>query len=87
MDKDDIFSAVFENDHASILGFLGGSVVKNLPASSGETRDAVLIPVLQRFPGVGNGSLLQYSCLENSIDRGAWWATAQASSSQTPLRD
>ena len=87
MDKDDIFSAVFKNDHASILGFLGGSVVKNLPASSGEVRDSVSIPVLETFPGVGNGSLLLHSCLVNSIDRGAWWATAQVSSSQKPLRD
>ena len=66
---------MFKNDHASILGFLGGSVVKNLPASSGEVRDAVSIPVLERFPGVGNGSLLLYSCLENSMDREAWQAT------------
>ena len=34
-----------------------------------------LIPGLGRSPGEGNGNLLQYSCLENSIDRGAWWAT------------
>ena len=37
-----------------------------------------LIPVLGRSPGVGNGNLLQYSCLENSMDRGAWWATVCA---------
>ena len=44
---------------------------KNLPANSGDTG---LIPVLGRFSGQGNGSPLQYSCLENSMDRGAWWA-------------
>ena len=54
------------------LGFHGGSVVKNLPASVG---DMGLIPGLGRSPGEGNGNPLQYSCLENPMDRGAWWAT------------
>ena len=49
---------------------------------AGDTRDAGLIPGLGRYPGVVNGSLLQYSCLENSkqlkSDRGAWWATVHA---------
>ena len=43
-------------------------MVKNLPASAGDTRDAGLIHGLERFPGVGNGDLLQYSSLENSMD-------------------
>ena len=47
-------------------------MVKNLPANSGDTD---LIPGLGRYPGGGNGNPLQYSCLENSMDRGAWWAT------------
>ena len=55
-------------------GFPGGTVVKNLPANTGDTRDAVSIPGSGRSPGVENGNLLQYSCLENSIDRGAWQA-------------
>ena len=50
----------------------GGSVVKNLPANAG---DAGLIPGSGRSPGEGNGYLLQYSCLGNPMDRGAWWAT------------
>ena len=50
-------------------------IVKNLPESSGDTRDMGLIPRSGRFPGEGNGSSLQYSCLENPVDRGAWWAT------------
>ena len=50
------------------MGFPGGSVVKNLPVSAG---DAGLIPGLGRAPGEGNGNPLQYSCLENSTDRGA----------------
>ena len=53
-------------------GFSGGSVVKNLPANAG---DLGLVPGLRRSPGEGNGNPLQYSCLENSTDRGAWWAT------------
>ena len=51
-------------------GFPGGSVVKNLLANAG---DPGSIPGLGRSPGVGNGSPLQYSCLENSMDTGAWW--------------
>ena len=50
-------------------------MVKNLPANAGTARDAGLIPEPGRAPGVGNGNPLQYSCLENSMDRGAWWAT------------
>ena len=53
-------------------GFLGDSVVENLPANIG---DVGLIPELGRSPGGGNGNPLQYSCLENSMDRGAWQAT------------
>ena len=49
-------------------------VVKNLPASAGDAGDMGLIPGLGRSPGVGNGNPLQYSCLENSMDREAWWA-------------
>ena len=49
-------------------------VVKNLPANAGDTRDAGLIPESGRSPAVENGTPVQYSCLENSIGRGAWWA-------------
>ena len=51
-------------------------VVKHLPTSEGGARDAGSIPELGRSPGVGNGNPLQYSCPGNSMDRGAWWATA-----------
>ena len=50
-------------------------VVKNLPAKAGDTRDAGSIPGLERSPGEGTGNPLQYSCLENSMDRGAWPGT------------
>ena len=50
-------------------------LVKNLPVSAGGTRDMGLIPGLGRFPGVGNGNPPQNSCLENFMDKGAWWGT------------
>ena len=49
-------------------------VVKNLPANAGDLRDAGLIHGLGRSLGGGHGNPLQYSCLENPMDRGAWWA-------------
>ena len=55
-----------------MLGFPGSSVVKNLPATAG---DMGLITGLGRSPGEGNGNPLQYSRLENPMDRGAWRAT------------
>ena len=51
--------------------FPGGSVLRNLPANAEEM---ALIPGSGKSPGEGNGSLLQYSCLENPMDRGTWWA-------------
>ena len=54
------------------MGFPGGSVVKNLSANAG---DVGLILGLGRSPGEGNGNPVQYSCLGNPMDRGAWQAT------------
>ena len=48
-------------------------MVENLPANAGDVRDTGLIPELERSPGGGNHNPLQYSCLENPTDRGAWW--------------
>ena len=63
-------------------------MAKNLPASAGDTGDMGSIPESERFLGVENGNLLQYSCLEDSTDRGAWWATVHgATKSQTQLSD
>ena len=50
-------------------------MVKNLPVSAGDARHVSLTPGSGRSPGVENGNPLQYSRLENSMDRGAWWAT------------
>ena len=77
------------------MGFPGGSVVKNPPASAEDVRDTGLIPGLGRSPGGGHGNPLQYSCLENPTDRGAWgaavhgvaqrWTRLKQLSTSTPL--
>ena len=73
------------------MGFPGGSVVKNLPTNAEDTGDsgeAGLIPGSIRSPGEGNGNSIQYSCPENSMDRGAWQATVHGvTESQTRLSD
>ena len=56
-------------------GFPGGISGKESACNAGDERDAWSIPGLGRFPGGQNGNLLQYTCLENPVDRGAWWAT------------
>ena len=60
-------------------------MVKNPSASVEDVRDAGSIPGSGRSPGKGNGNLLQYSCLENYMDRGAWWVHG-VGKSQTRLR-
>ena len=50
-------------------------MVKNLPANAGDARDMGSIPGSGKSPAVGNGNPLQYSCLENSMDKGAWQTT------------
>ena len=66
--------------------FPGGTMVKNPPANTGDTREAALIPGSIRSPGEGNGNPLQYSCLENPMDRGAWRAIVRGvPKSQTGL--
>ena len=70
---------------AYIGGFPGGSEVKVSACNAG---DLGSIPGLGRSPGEGNGNPLQYSCLENPMDRGAWWATVHGvAKSQTGLSD
>ena len=61
-------------------------MVKNLPANAGDVRTVGSIPGLGRCPGGGHGNPVQYSCLENPIDRGAWRAAVRGfSKSQTPF--
>ena len=62
-------------------------VVKNSSASAGDTKDAHLIPGSGRSPEGGHGNLLQYSCLENSMDRGVWQTTVhRVAKRQTQLK-
>ena len=66
-------------------GFPGGTVVKNLPANAADTD---VIPGLGRSPGEQNDNPLQYSCLGNPMDRGAWWVTVYGvAKSQTRLSE
>ena len=69
------------------LGFPGGSLGKESTCNAGDTRDTGSIPGSGRSPGVENGNPLQYSCLGNSMDRGAWQATVHGvTKSQTQLK-
>ena len=62
-------------------------VVKNPTANAGDIRDTGLVPGLERFPEGGQGNPLQYSCLEDPMDRGAWWVTVHGiTKSQTQLK-
>ena len=61
-----------------MVGFPGGSSGREPACQCRKLRDAGLIPWLGRSPGEGNGYPLQYSCLENPMNRGAWWATVFA---------
>ena len=88
-----LVDTVFLGGNTFIYGYLGVGqasqvvlVVKNLAASAGHVRHVGLIPGWGRSPGEGNGYLPQYSCLENPIDIGAWWATVHgAAKSWTQL--
>ena len=68
---DTVFSS-YQGVNNVDMGFPSGPMEENSPANAG---DAGLIPASGRFPGEGNGNPLQNSCLENSMDRGAWQAT------------
>ena len=81
----DQHSSYLQGPKRAHLGFPGGTVVRNLPANAG---DVGSIPGSRRSPGVGNSNPLQYSCLGNPMDRGAWWAAVHwVSNSQTWLGD
>ena len=71
-------------EYLGLWGFPGDSVVKNLPVNAGDIRDVGLIPWSGRSPGEGIGKPLQYSCLENPMDRGAWEATVHGVAKSRP---
>ena len=68
-------SMIYLKHLVKVEGFPGGTVVKNLPAKAGGTRTSSSIPGSGGSLGEGNGNPFQYSYLENSKDRGAWWST------------
>ena len=73
--------------HAPIWAFQVDLVVKNLPASAGNLRDMGSVPGSGRSPGGGHSNPLQYSCLKNPMDRGAWQATVhRVEKSRTQLK-
>ena len=55
-------------------GFLGDVAVKNPPANAGDAKRCRFDPCIRKIPGGRNSNLVQYFCLQNSMDRGAWWA-------------
>ena len=70
------------------MGFPDNSVVNNPSVNAGDSGDTVSIPGSGGSPGEGNVNPLQYSCLENTMDRGAWWATVHGvTKNRTPLSD
>ena len=70
------------------MGFPDGSAAKESICNAGDTGDVGSIPGFGRSPGEGKGNLLQYSCLENPMDKGAWQATVHGvTQSQTRLRE
>ena len=71
------FIIIYSESPGRDWGFPGGSVVKNLLANAGDKGDVGLSPGSGKSPGGGNGNPVQYSCLGNPIDRGAWWATVR----------
>ena len=78
-----LYIYIYTHIGASLLA----PVVKNPPAKAEDVRDVSSIPGLRSSPGGGHGNPLQYSCLENSMDRGAWWAIVRGvTKSQTRLK-
>ena len=78
----------FECGSTCALGLPGGLVNKESACNAGDTGGTGSIPGSRRSTGIGRGNPFQYACLENSMDRGAWWATdLEVAESQTCLRD
>ena len=81
------FLTQWQGDELLFEGLLGGPSSKESTCNAGATGNAGLTPRSGKTPGGGNGNLLQYSCLENPMDRGAWWATVYGfAKSQTQLK-
>ena len=77
---------VYEEKYVCLIwSFPGESVIKNLLAAAGDAGDTGSIPVSGRYPGVGNANSLQYSCLENSMNRGTWRATVHGFTKESDM--
>ena len=74
-------------DFITEKNFPGGKVVKNPPANAGYAGDRGSIPGQGRSPGGGHGNPLQYSWLQNSMDRGAWWATVHGVAKESDMTE
>ena len=72
-----LFTIWATRDSRYLVGFPNGSVGKESTFNAGDTGDEDSLPGLGISPGEGNGNPLQYSCLKNTMDRRAWWATVQ----------
>ena len=70
-----------------VHGFQGGSVVKNPLANAGDTGDTGSISRLGRFPGKENDNPLQYSCLENAMNRGVWYAVVHRGHTESDMTE
>ena len=70
---------MYNKSYVQRRGFPGGSVVENPPVNAKDTGHMGLNPGLERSPGDGNGTSLQYSCLENPMNREAWWVAVHGS--------
>ena len=68
----------------TVVGFPDGANVKESACNAG---DSGSIPGLGRYPGEGHGNSLQYSCLENPLDRGAWWATVHGVAKESDMTE
>ena len=77
---------IIQHMGASQVALVAKNLSKNPPVKAGDVRDASLIPGLGRSPGGGHGNPLQYSCLGNPMDRGAWRAVHRVTKSQTWLK-
>ena len=73
--------------HIRDWGFLGGTSSKESPANAGDTRGMGLIPRSGRSPGEESGNPLQYCCLENPMERGAWQATAHGDTKELDMTE
>ena len=78
-----LFLVFLRSLHTVLQASQGALVVKNLPANAGDVRDVGSIPRSGRSSGGEHGNPLQYSCLKNLVDRGAWWVTVHGGSKES----